>query len=94
MLLKKKTCYEGLPMGNEFMTKPLSPQKEYYSESEAARFLNISLAHLYMLLDEFVFNDGSIRPMNLTFRDSDLVLLEFWSKSHENPKVIRMPKRN
>ena len=81
-------------MWNEFMTKPLSPQKEYYSESEAARFLNISLAHLYMLLDEFVFNDGSIRPMNLTFRDSDLVLLEFWGKSHENPKVIRIPKRN
>ena len=46
-------------MWNEFMTKPLSPQKEYYSESEAARFLNISVAHLYMLLDEFVFNDGS-----------------------------------
>ncbi|HEV2963261.1 MAG TPA: hypothetical protein VG649_15630 [Candidatus Angelobacter sp.] len=77
-----------------FMTTPLSPQKEYYSESEAARFLNISLAHLYMLLDEFVFNDGTVRPTNITFRESDLVLLGFWSKSHENPKVIRMPKRN
>ncbi len=77
-----------------FMTKPLSPQKEYYSESEAARFLNISMAHLYMLLDEFVFNDGSIRPTNITFREADLVLLGFWSRSHENPKVIRMPKRN
>lgn len=76
------------------MTTPLSPQKEYYSESEAARFLNISLAHLYMLLDEFVFNDGTVRPTNITFRESDLVLLGFWSKSHENPKVIRMPKRN
>ena len=76
------------------MTKPLSPQKAYYSESEAARFLNISMAHLYMLLDEFVFNDGTVRPMNLTFREADLVLLGFWSRSHENPKVIRMPKRN
>lgn len=80
--------------GNEFMNKSLSPQKEYYSESEAARFLNISLSHLYMLLDEFVFNDGTARPANITFRESDLVLLGFWSRSHENPKVIRMPKRN
>ena len=78
----------------KLMTKPLSPQKEYYSESEAARLLNISVAHLYMLLDEFVFNDGTVRPMNITFRESDLVLLGFWSRSHENPKVIRMPKRN
>jgi hypothetical protein len=75
------------------MTKPLSPRKEYYSEVEAARLLNISVPHLYLLLDEFVFNDGSERPMDLTFRESDLVLLEFWSRSHENPKVIRMPKR-
>jgi len=75
------------------MTK-LSPQKEYYSEIEAARMLSISLPHLHMLLDEFVFNDGTVRPMNLTFRESDLVLLEFWTRNHENPKVIRMPKRN
>jgi hypothetical protein len=75
------------------MIKPLSPRKEYYSEVEAARLLNISLGHLYLILDEFVFNDGTGRPMALTFRESDLVLLEFWSRSHENPKVIRMPKR-
>jgi hypothetical protein len=76
------------------MTKPLSPQKDYYSESEAARYLNISMAHLYLLLDEYVFNDGTVRPGNLTFRETDLVLLGFWSRSQENPKVIRMPRRN
>jgi hypothetical protein len=70
------------------------PEKEFYSESEAAGYLNISIAHLYMLLDEYVFNDGSQRPRNLTFREADLVLLGFWSRSRENPKVIRMPKRN
>ena len=75
------------------MKIPLSPEKAYYSESEAAGYLSISMAHLYMLLDEYVFNDGTVRPRNLTFRDADLVLLGFWLRSHENPKVIRMPKR-
>lgn len=76
------------------MTKPLRPSKDFYSEVEAARYLDISLQHLYSLLDEHIFNDGSARPNDLTFCEADLVLLGFWRQGTENPKVIRVPRRN
>ncbi len=69
------------------------PKKEFYSEAEAAAALQISLTRLYLLLDENVFNDGTTRPPNLIFLDSDLVLLSFWNKCRANPKVVRMPRR-
>ncbi len=75
------------------MTKPLKPLKEFYTEAEAAGELNISVTELHSLLDAYIFNDGSPRPDELSFCEADLVLLGFWSKSKENPKVIRMPKR-
>ena|SRR5215469_10644213 len=75
------------------MTRPLKPVKEFYTEPEAAGYLNISLSELYSLLDEYIFNDGSPRPQDLTFCEADLVLLGFWSKTKENPKVLRMPRR-
>lgn len=81
-------------MGQNPMTKSLRPSKEYYSEVEAADYLDISLQRLYSLLDEHIFNDGSTRPADLSFCEADLVLLGFWMKSRENPKVIRMPRRN
>ncbi|MGH9521646.1 MAG: hypothetical protein ACRD3E_03840 [Terriglobales bacterium] len=67
--------------------------KQYYTESEAALMLGISVHTLRTLLDEHVFNDGSERPPDLTLRASDLVLLRFWHKSRPNPKVLRMPRR-
>jgi hypothetical protein len=76
------------------MTKSLKPSKEFYSEVEAADYLNISIARLHSLLDEYIFNDGTARPEDLSFCEADLVLLGFWMKSQENPKVIRMPRRN
>lgn len=75
------------------MTRPLKPVKEFYTEPEAAGYLNLSLPELYSLLDEYIFNDGSPRPQDLTFCEADLVLLGFWSKTRENPKVLRMPRR-
>lgn len=75
------------------MTRPLKPIKEFYTESEAAGELNISVIELHSLLDEYIFNDGSPRPDELSFCEADLVLLGFWSRSKENPKVIRMPRR-
>ena len=69
------------------------PSKEFFSETEAAEALGISLTRLHVLLDEHVFNDGSNRPTELQFRTSDLVLLEFWDRSTPNPKVVRMPRR-
>ena len=70
-------------------TKP----KEFYSEAEAAATLGISISRLHMLLDENVFNNGMQRPENLTLRASDLVVLGFWNKCHQNAKILRMPRR-
>lgn len=75
------------------MTRPVKPVKEFYTESEAAGYLNISLTELHSLLDKHIFNDGHARPEGLSFSEADLVLLGFWNTSPENPKVIRMPRR-
>jgi len=76
------------------MSKSLKPIKEYYTEAEAAGYLRISIDRLHSLLDQHIFNDGTPRPEDITFCEADLVLLGFWMKSQENPKVIRMPRRN
>lgn len=75
------------------MTKSLNTVKECYSEAEAAAYLNISVERLHSLLDQHVFNDGSRRPADLTFSQPDLLVLGFWMKTQQNPKVIRMPRR-
>ncbi len=75
------------------MTNTPKAIKEFYTEVEAAEALNMSVTRLFMLLDEYVFNDGSARPEQLKFRNSDLVLLKFWDRSTPNPKVVRMPRR-
>ncbi len=75
------------------MAIPTNVRKEYYTELEAAQTLNISLLRLRQLLDEHVFNDGKPRPDQLTFRLSDIVLLEFWDRCTPNPKIVRMPRR-
>jgi len=75
------------------MVIPSNAKKECYTELEAAQTLNISLLRLRQLLDEHVFNDGNPRPEQVTFRLSDIVLLEFWDHSTPNPKIVRMPRR-
>lgn len=76
------------------MTRPLKPVKEFYTEDEAAGHLNISISELHALLDEYIFNDGNPRPEDITFCESDLVLLGFWNQSRDSsPKVLRMPRR-
>jgi len=67
--------------------------KDSYSEAEVAKALNISIAYLYVLLDENVFNQGTMRPPNMTFCDWELVLLRFWNTSRKQEKVVRMPRR-
>lgn len=79
--------------GKKIMTRTLKPAKEFFTEPEAAGYLNITLNELHSLLDEYIFNDGSPRPPALTFCEADLVLLGFWSKTRDNPKVLRMPRR-
>lgn len=68
--------------------------KEFYTETEAAQALGISMARLHHLLDEHLFDDATPRPEEgVTFRPSDLVVLGFWHRSTPNPKVVRMPNR-
>ena len=75
------------------MAIPTNAKKESYTEMEAAQVLSISLIRLRQLLDEHVFNDGKPRPEQLSFRLSDIILLEFWDRSTPNPKIVRMPRR-
>jgi hypothetical protein len=76
------------------MTRPLKPMKEFYTELEAARYLNITVYELHLLLDQYIFTNGHHRPQDLSFCEADLVLLGFWNHGRENPKVIRMPHRS
>ncbi len=76
------------------MVNSLKPEKDSYSENEAAQALGITVERLYRLLDEHVFNDGSRRPEHMNFRTADLVVLGFWNRAMPNPKVLRMPRRN
>jgi hypothetical protein len=71
----------------------LKSDKEFYSEMEAAEVLGMSMERLHLLLNENVFNDGSAKPQQLTFRTTDLILIEFWDRTLADNKVVRMPKR-
>jgi hypothetical protein len=72
----------------------LKSDKETYSEVEAAEALGISMERLHLLLNENVFNDGSPKPQQLSFRTTDLILIEFWDRTLADNKVVRMPKRH
>ena len=75
------------------MAIPMNAKKDYYTETEAAETLGITVGRLRQLLNEHVFNDGKPRPEQLSLRLSDIILLEFWDRSTPNPKVVRMPRR-
>jgi hypothetical protein len=68
-------------------------EDELFTEQEAADLLGITLERLHFLLDENVFNDGTKRPKDLELHRSDIILLQFWDRSTENPKIVRMPRR-
>jgi hypothetical protein len=76
------------------MTRLAKPLKESYTELEAADYLKITVEELHAVLDRHIFNDGCPRPNEITFCESDLVLLGFWARPIENPKVISMPRRS
>ena len=65
-----------------------------YTEEEVAELLGISVSRLHGLLDRHIFNDGTPRPPDLTFTNSDVILLGFWRRSEPNPKVVYMPRRS
>ncbi len=85
--------YNGVAPESERPMMHSFKNKEFYSETEAAQALGISIARLHQLLDDNLFNDGTLRPDDVTFRASDLVVLGFWHRTTPNPKVVRMPNR-
>jgi len=64
-----------------------------YTEQQVADRLEISISRLHELLDKHIFNEGTRRPANLTFTNSEVVLLAFWQRSQPKGAVLRMPKR-
>ena len=78
------------------MAKLKRSTKELYSEAEAAAALQISIARLHELLDQYIFTNGTSRPEAIQFTSSDLLLLSYWSNDSKRPtthEVITMPKR-
>ena len=80
------------------MTVTKGVTKDLYTEAEAARALNISVARLHDLLDRYIFNEGTRRPADIEFNSSDL-LLAYWNKEFQ-PKgdkrlgnVVSMPRK-
>jgi hypothetical protein len=73
------------------MTLAKAVTKDHYSEAEAARVLGISIARLHQLLDQYVFNVGSVRPPDIEFTSSELLLLSYWSKESSSPGAEPRP---
>jgi len=91
---RKGTKFLLPPTGENSFMRVLKSDKDSYSEVEAAEALGISMDRLHLLLNENVFNDGSPKPQQLSFRATDLILLEFWDRTLADNKVVRMPKRH
>jgi hypothetical protein len=66
-------------------------QKEFYTESEAAEILEISIPRLRILLERHIFNDGTTPPQDLAFTYADLVLLDYWNN---RPKTLTLVAAN
>jgi hypothetical protein len=69
------------------------PVKQYYSESEAAHTLCISLEALHELLDKHLFSLENPRPDQLEFTHAELLLLSVWAKPERGHNVVEMNHR-
>jgi hypothetical protein len=64
-----------------------------FTEQQAADSLGISLDELHRLLDEHIFNNGTTRPIGLSFTQSDLLLLSYWCGNKSPATVLQMPRK-
>lgn len=64
-----------------------------FTEQQAAESLGISVDALHRLLDRHIFNNGTPRPEDLIFTQSDLLLLSYWNDGSGEQKVVTMPLR-
>jgi hypothetical protein len=70
------------------------PMKPYYSETEAAHSLCISLRTLHTILDKHVFTAQHPRPATLEFTHTELLLLSVWAVPEHSDNLLAMPCRN
>jgi hypothetical protein len=63
------------------------------TEQQAAQWLGISMEALHRLLDQHIFNNGTPRPAEVHFTQSDLLLLSYWCDKPSGSKVLSMPRR-
>jgi hypothetical protein len=63
------------------------------TEQQAAQWLGISIDTLHRLLDQHIFNNGTPRPAEVHFTQSDLLLLSYWCDKPKGKKVLSMPNR-
>jgi len=70
------------------------PIKQYYSESEAAHTLCISVEAIHEVLDKHVFNHEHPRPEVLEFTHAELLLISVWAEPVRGANVVAMPSRN
>ena len=69
------------------------PTKQYYSETEAAHTLCISLEALHEIIETHIFNDEHPRPEVLEFTHAELLLLSVWAEPERGRNVLAMPSR-
>lgn len=74
------------------------PLKHFYSETEAAHYLRISLPALHEILDAHVFNAAHPRPEKMEFTHGELLLLSIWAEpgqeqDHAESNLVMMPSR-
>lgn len=70
------------------------PTKQYYSETEAAHALCISLESLHETLDAHIFSREHPRPEILEFTHAELLLISVWAEPERGLNVLAMPSRN
>jgi len=75
------------------MLSAMKTMKQFYSETEAAESLCISLEALYEILDSHVFTPESPRPDELELTYPDLLLLSVWAQPQRGYNVVEMPHR-
>jgi hypothetical protein len=79
------------------MPDPKPTSQDFYSETEAAAALRITVSRVHFLLDKYVFTQGQKRPDSIEFTASDLLLLNYWNQDNKSTpahEVIQMPKRH
>jgi len=69
------------------------PTKQYYSETEAAHALCISLESLRETLDAHIFDREHPRPETLEFTHAELLLISVWAEPERGRNVLAMPSR-